>query len=102
MKCVSHFLFYYFQYCVSKVRLAFECKPVLMFANEKALKKWGIRSTHFHKPIQMIRSTNVQLTTKAPISFNAVLGAVCLHKCSFGAINLFFFFFFLGRDFFNI
>lgn len=45
-------------------------------ANEKALKKWGIRSTHFHKPIQMIRSTNVQVTTKAPIFFNAVLQAV--------------------------
>jgi len=37
MKCVSHFLFYYFQYCVSKVRLAFEHKPVLMFANSSLL-----------------------------------------------------------------
>ena len=33
MKCVGYFLFYYFQYCVSKVGRAFEGKPVLMFAN---------------------------------------------------------------------
>jgi hypothetical protein len=51
-----------------------------MSYNEKALKKWGIRSTHFHKPIQMIRSTNVQVTTQTPISFNAVLGAVASTK----------------------
>jgi hypothetical protein len=45
-------------------------------SNEKALKKWGIRSTHFHKPMKLNRSTNVQVTDKAPISFNAVLPEV--------------------------
>ena len=62
--------------------------------NEKALKKWGIRSTHFHKPMKLNRSATVQLTTKAPISFNAVLGAVCFHKCQFGGLNFFSFSFF--------
>ena len=60
MKCVGYFLFYYFQYCVSKVGRAFEGKPVLMFASVSGIKeaRHQTEAQNYDKPQHYIRSRN--------------------------------------------